>query len=96
MLKIDRSFVKDMLTSAGDLAILRGVISFAQAFDCEVIAEGVETLQHGQRLMELGCEMAQGYYIAKPMPAGELPAWIQVWEQSQYEKKFRSIPRDSW
>lgn len=96
VLKIDRSFVKDMLTSAGDLAILRGVISFAQAFDCEVIAEGVETLQHGQRLMELGCEMAQGYYIAKPMPAGELPAWIQVWEQSQYEKKFRSIPSDSW
>lgn len=93
VLKIDRSFVKDMLSSQGDLAILKGVISFAQAFECDVIAEGVETLQHGQRLIELGCEMGQGYYIARPMPAVDLPAWTDAWQQSQYENKFKFTAR---
>lgn len=87
-LKIDRSFVKDMLTNAGDLAILRGVIGFARAFQCDVIAEGVETWQHSQSLIELGCEWGQGYYIAKPMPALAVESWVREWRRHEFHSKF--------
>ncbi len=78
-LKIDQSFVRDMLEDADDLAILKGVIGLAQAFNREVIAEGVETLAHGQALLALGCELAQGYGIARPMPGTDIPKWVNAW-----------------
>jgi EAL domain-containing protein (putative c-di-GMP-specific phosphodiesterase class I) len=81
-LKIDQSFVRDMLDDADDLAILRGVIGLARAFNREVIAEGVETLAHGQALLSLGCELAQGYGIARPMPGGDIPDWANAWAQN--------------
>ncbi|MBA4502557.1 sensor domain-containing protein [Marinobacterium marinum] len=76
VLKIDRSFVHDMLADQDDLAILTGVIQLADAFKREVIAEGVETEQHCRELLALGCELGQGYAIARPMPAEALPAWL--------------------
>jgi diguanylate cyclase (GGDEF)-like protein/PAS domain S-box-containing protein len=79
-IKIDQSFVRDMLDDADDLAILQGVIGLAHAFRREVIAEGVETLAHGRALLQLGCELAQGYGIAKPMPGSELLLWSQRWQ----------------
>ena len=78
-LKIDQSFVRDMLDDPDDLAILQGVIGLALAFKREVIAEGVETAAHGAALLRLGCELAQGYGIARPMPADQLPAWAATW-----------------
>jgi diguanylate cyclase (GGDEF)-like protein/PAS domain S-box-containing protein len=78
-LKIDQSFVRDMLDDPDDLAILEGVIGLAGAFKREVIAEGVETVAHGTALMQLGCELAQGYGIARPMPAEQMPAWASTW-----------------
>ncbi|NVO05459.1 MAG: EAL domain-containing protein [Rhodoferax sp.] len=78
-LKIDKSFVRDMLSDPDDLAILRGVISLAAAFQRQVIAEGVETVEHGTALLKLGCELAQGYCIARPMPADDFPAWVAAW-----------------
>ena len=69
VIKIDQSFVRDMQTDPDDLAIVRGVIGLAHAFHREVIAEGVETIAHGTALLRLGCEHAQGYGIARPMPA---------------------------
>ncbi|MDO8285614.1 MAG: PAS domain S-box protein [Rhodoferax sp.] len=78
-LKIDQSFVRDMLDDEDDLAILEGVIGLASAFKRQVIAEGVETAAHGASLMDLGCDVAQGYGIARPMPASELPAWVASW-----------------
>ena len=78
-LKIDQSFVRDMLDDPDDLAILQGVISLASAFQREVIAEGVETVAHGTLLLQLGCEQAQGYGIARPMPAADVPAWVASW-----------------
>ena len=78
-LKIDQSFVRDMLDDPDDLAILQGVISLASAFQREVIAEGVETVAHGTLLLQLGCELAQGYGIARPMPAADVPAWVASW-----------------
>ena len=79
-LKIDQSFVRDMLDDPDDLAILEGVIGLAAAFKREVIAEGVETVAHGTRLLELGCELAQGYGVARAMPPEELPAWVATWK----------------
>lgn len=81
LLKIDRSFVRDMLDDPDDLAILDGVIRLAQAFRRSVIAEGVETQAHCQALLELGCELGQGYAIAHPMPERELSLWLEQWAQ---------------
>lgn len=75
-LKIDRSFIRDMLSDPEDLAIVQGVIGLARSFQREVIAEGVETAAHGARLLQLGCRLGQGYGIARPMPAADLPAWV--------------------
>lgn len=80
MIKIDQSFVRDMLDDPDDLAIVEGVIALARSFKREVIAEGVETIEHGTALLEIGCELAQGYGIAKPMPAEELPTWVEQWQ----------------
>ncbi len=78
-LKIDQSFVRDMLIDPDDLSILGGVLSLASAFRRQVVAEGVETVEHGTMLLRMGCEYAQGYGIARPMPADELPGWLAGW-----------------
>ncbi|MCP4595095.1 GGDEF and EAL domain-containing protein [Neptuniibacter sp.] len=80
-LKIDRSFVKDMMTNQDNLQILEGVIALAKTFDIPVIAEGVESLGHGEVLLKLGCIYAQGYAISRPMPAAEVARWIDNWQK---------------
>jgi len=82
VLKIDQSFVRDMLDDPDDLAILEGVIGLGAAFRRQVIAEGVETVAHGEMLLLLGCELGQGYAIAHPMPAAQIPAWLTQWQPS--------------
>ena len=79
-LKIDRTFVRDMLHDEDDLAIIKGVLGLALAFDKKVVAEGVESEEHGLALLELGCEQAQGYVIAKPMSAQDLVLWVRSWQ----------------
>ncbi len=76
-LKIDRSFVSGMLTSRSSLAIIEAVIGLASAFQCELVAEGIETLEQGELLVRLGCEGGQGFMIAKPMPAEQIPGWLK-------------------
>ena len=78
-LKIDQSFVRDMLVDKDDMAILRAVMGLATAFQQEVIAEGVETAEQGLALMQLGCDFAQGYFISRPLPAQAVPLWAQNW-----------------
>jgi diguanylate cyclase (GGDEF)-like protein/PAS domain S-box-containing protein len=80
MIKIDQSFVRDMLIDPDDLAIVEGVIALAKSFKREVIAEGVETIEHGTALLQIGCELAQGYGIARPMPASDIPRWVNDWK----------------
>jgi EAL domain-containing protein (putative c-di-GMP-specific phosphodiesterase class I) len=80
LIKIDKSFVHDMLTDQDDMAILRAVTGLAAAFGQSVIAEGVETLEQGLALMDLGCELAQGYFIAKAMPAQQFAQWSRTWQ----------------
>mgnify|MGYP003654656281 FL=1 len=79
LIKIDQSFVRDMLSDQDDMAIVESVIYMANRFKRPMLAEGVETLEHAKALMALGCELAQGYGIARPMPAKDLPAWLARW-----------------
>jgi diguanylate cyclase (GGDEF)-like protein/PAS domain S-box-containing protein len=84
-LKIDQSFVNDMVRDSGSLAIVQGVIGLAKAFECELVAEGVETWAQAEVLQSLGCPVAQGYLIARPMPAAAIVEWVHGfranWEQ---------------
>ncbi len=79
-LKIDQSFVRDMLDDPDDLAILEGVLGLSRAFHRQVIAEGVETVEHGEMLLRMGCELGQGWGIARAMPAEAIPAWVKAWQ----------------
>ena len=79
VLKVDRSFVINMLEDEDDRSILEGILALCQAFNIDAIAEGVETLQHGAELKAMGYQCAQGYGIARPMPADEVPDWIAGW-----------------
>ncbi len=74
-LKIDQSFVRDMLDDTDDLAMIEAVINLASAFNRALIAEGVETAEHGVILIRLGCDIGQGYGIARPMPAAQVLDW---------------------
>ena len=75
-IKIDQTFIRDILEDPDDYAIIDGVIGLADSFSRKVIAEGVETTEHGLLLLTMGCEEAQGYGVARPMPASEIPHWL--------------------
>ena len=79
-LKIDQSFVQGMLDDTGDRAIVQGVIGLARSFGYQVIAEGVETIEQGQMLQQLGCAHGQGYCIARPMPIDTFIDWARRWQ----------------
>lgn len=81
MIKIDQSFVLNMLTNANDRAIVESVIFLAQRFSRPVLAEGVETPDHARALRSMGCDQIQGFGIARPMPAGDVLAWANDWDQ---------------
>ncbi|MDA8349801.1 MAG: EAL domain-containing protein [Pseudomonadota bacterium] len=70
-LKIDRSFIRDLTLDAGDLAIVEAIIAMARHLNIELIAEGVESWPQLERLRELGCDRAQGFLLARPVPAGQ-------------------------
>jgi diguanylate cyclase (GGDEF)-like protein/PAS domain S-box-containing protein len=86
--KIDRSFVQNMLVSPEDHAIVSSIIGLCQGLGREVIAEGVSSPSHARELLRMGCFNGQGYAIAKPMPAEEIPQWLLAWEQSPLTERF--------
>ncbi|MCP3849597.1 MAG: EAL domain-containing protein, partial [Gammaproteobacteria bacterium] len=95
VLKIDQSFVRDMLEDPEDLAILEAIIGLATAFRRGVIAEGVETVEHGNLSLQLGCELAQGYAISKPMPADKVVDWVERWKtEPSWTKQKRIAQKD--
>ncbi len=91
ILKIDQGFVRDMLDDPEDLAILHGILGLARAFRRQPVAEGVETEVHGNMLLDLGCEIGQGYGIARPMKADDLASWLSDWRPppSWYQRPAR-------
>jgi diguanylate cyclase (GGDEF)-like protein/PAS domain S-box-containing protein len=94
IIKIDQSFVRDILDDPNDYSIIKGIVGLADSFGREIIGEGVETTNHGLMLLMMGCEDAQGYGIAKPMPADDFPLWLEdyipnpVWQK--YGNKYHS------
>lgn len=79
VIKIDQSFVRNMLTDASDRAIVESVIFLAQRFHHPVLAEGVETSAQANALKSMGCDLIQGYGIARPMPASSVLPWLDKW-----------------
>ena len=83
-LKIDKSFVQNICTDSNDEAIVRSVLVLAHHMHFEVVAEGVEDMESYKKLQALGCDIAQGYHISKPIPFDQFITWL---ETSQYNNK---------
>ena len=75
-IKIDQSFVRNLLQDGDDATLISAIVGLSRAFHRNVLAEGVETPEQAARLLELGCERAQGFGIARPMPAHKVWAWV--------------------
>jgi diguanylate cyclase len=75
-LKIDRSFVKGIATSRENQALIAALIGIGHALSVDIVVEGVEEEEEAEILRMLGCRHAQGYYFARPMPAAEIPRWL--------------------
>ena len=74
--KIDRSFVMNMSEQADDAVIVRSTVDLGRNLGLDVVAEGVESLEPWKRLRDLGCKIAQGYYLSRPLPSDQLLKWI--------------------
>lgn len=94
VIKIDRSFVCDMLVDEDDLALVAGVISLARAFGRRVVAEGVESPEHGLVLMRLGCDHAQGFSVARPMPFATVESWLENFQPNPLWVQWRNLEWD--
>jgi hypothetical protein len=93
-IKVDQSFVRELLNDSNNLVIVQSVIQLAQSFQRNVIAEGVETLEHGRMLMQLGCDLAQGHGIARAMPAEQFPDWVAQWTAPAVWQDIRHLRWD--
>jgi diguanylate cyclase (GGDEF)-like protein/hemerythrin-like metal-binding protein/PAS domain S-box-containing protein len=82
-LKIDQSFVRGMLDDTEHATIVNSVLGLARNFARKALAEGVETEAHGRSLIEFGCELGQGYAIARPMPAADVLPWLAQWKNPE-------------
>ena len=79
VLKIDQSFVRDMLDDKSDLAIVEAIIKLGQALGLELVAEGVETQQQADRLLEQGCRIMQGFLYCRPVPFTQMCTLLSSW-----------------
>jgi EAL domain-containing protein (putative c-di-GMP-specific phosphodiesterase class I) len=75
-LKIDRSFIRDLVTDQSDLAIVSAIIAMARQFNIQVVAEGIEGWQQLEKVRQLGCSLAQGYLFAKPAPEDQCRRYL--------------------
>jgi len=83
-LKVDRGFVHGAATNERKRAICEASLSLARQLGIAVVAEGVEDQNDWRFLLDAGCDFAQGYFIAKPMPGDDVPAWIESWKARVY------------
>jgi EAL domain-containing protein (putative c-di-GMP-specific phosphodiesterase class I) len=77
-IKIDKSFVLGLGAGADvvDVAIVRSVIALAHSLGREVVAEGLESREAWDLLLSMGCDVAQGYFLSRPLPAPDLERWV--------------------
>ena len=83
-LKIDQSFVRDMTNNYDDAEIAHAIINLGHTLGLEIVSEGVETKEQLELLRQQGCDIIQGYFISKPMPADEVPAFLKKAETAVY------------
>ncbi|MDL5033528.1 EAL domain-containing protein [Pelomonas sp. APW6] len=76
-IKIDQSFVLDMTESQNSATIVRSTIDLVHDLGRKAVAEGIESREHWRRLLGMGCDVGQGYFIARPMPVEQFPAWLK-------------------
>ena len=86
-LKIDRGFVKDLMTRADDVSIVRAIISLAHSLRLKVVAEGVETSEQLDALESMGCDQYQGFHFSPPISASDLAALIRRRENPEVERR---------
>ena len=77
-IKIDRTFVRNLMTEVGDRAIVRSIIALGRSLALQVVAEGVENHEQQQVLREFGCDLLQGYLYARPLPAADVPSFVDA------------------
>ncbi|HZX31381.1 MAG TPA: EAL domain-containing protein [Rhodocyclaceae bacterium] len=94
-LKVDQVFVQSVLGDSEDLAIVESVVALTRAFNRKLVAEGVESVEIGMLLLHLGCSVGQGYGIARPMPADEVPGWLASFAPNpNWSLPVSRIPRE--
>ena len=76
-MKIDKSFILNMLDEEGDRLLVDSIINLAHNFNISVTAEGVENEDILKKLVQMNCDYAQGYYIGKPMPSEQFKQWVR-------------------
>jgi EAL domain-containing protein (putative c-di-GMP-specific phosphodiesterase class I) len=84
--KIDRSFVLGVATDPDDAAIVRSMIDLARALGLRVVAEGVEDERTWRMLAEAGCDVAQGWFFARPMPGDDLVPWLGRYQAPRLDR----------
>lgn len=94
VVKIDRSFVIHVLEDPQHAVIIESIVALCRSFNRLVLGEGVETEEHGRVLLELGCDRAQGFGIARPMPAHEVPGWCGSWQPPPSWRAATPLPED--
>ncbi|SFL99236.1 putative bifunctional diguanylate cyclase/phosphodiesterase [Marinobacter zhejiangensis] len=82
LIKIDKSFVRNLLDNDNDRAIVESVVFLAKRFNRPVLAEGVETAAHARLLKDIGCDYIQGYGVARPMAPGRFTQWLAQWHKN--------------
>jgi len=92
-LKLDRSFVRDIDTNTSNAAIVRAVVDLAHGLGLKVVAEGVETRADADAVRALGCDLLQGYYVSRPLPAVEFERFFQAYPESAVAQHMRAAPK---
>lgn len=87
-IKIDKSFVRDILDDESDRTIIEAIVMIGKTFKCKLIAEGVENVEQASTLLALGCEQIQGYWIAKPMPSDQVTEWANSYNELDIVNHF--------
>jgi EAL domain-containing protein (putative c-di-GMP-specific phosphodiesterase class I) len=90
-IKIDQAFIAQLSESDANNRVIEAIVALGKAMKLEVVAEGVETDQQYAIVRRLGCDLVQGYFIARPMPADQLLTWIEGHEDTQSIKKKSTV-----
>jgi EAL domain-containing protein (putative c-di-GMP-specific phosphodiesterase class I) len=90
-LKIDRSFIAKLADSESNTRVVQAIIALGKAMQLDIVAEGVETDQQYAIVRKLGCDLVQGFFVAKPMPADRFARWREGHEDTQSLKHSSSV-----